>query len=957
MERVVRVSNVTALIIIFLAGCVSAPVTAQSANTPDDPPPSRRYVDPATLDPSIPTPASVIGHAIGDGAVQYDPMVRYLRALADASPLVTLTPYAVSHEGRKLFHLTITSKANHERLDRIKARNAKLADPRTLSSSSDAQGIIEDLPGIAWMAYSIHGDELSSTDAALQLAYQLAAGTDEATTALRDELVIHIDPLMNPDGRQRYLGQLQHLVGKVPNHDYQAMQHSGLWSAGRGNHYLFDLNRDWVPQVHPETRGRATKILEWNPHLVVDSHEMGPLDTYLFDPPRDPINPYISTSSLDWRRRVSADQAKAFDQHGWSYYTREWYEEWYPGYTNAWTGLLGAIGILYEQAGVNGAAIKQAAGNTLTYQEAVHHQLVSSLANLTTLRLNRREILSDYLNDRRWALSPEQSGTEVLLVPPPTDEAGLERFLDLLNRHGLEFKQSVNSIKADDVVDVWGKPSPVQILPAGTVVVRAAQPQRRLAQALLDFDPRMTEASLQKEREDLENRRGSRMYDVTAWNVCMAYGLEGYWAKGVTDIPRNGSRAEKVLPPQAQPTYGFLIDGASSDTPLATIRLLTRECKVRVAREPFAIGGHDYLPGTLLLRRHENPESLNERVAEATGDLTLDVRPVSTALSEEGPDLGGRRFGLLHTPRVAIASQWPMSSTSFGSNWYLLDARAGLRVSPINIQRLARMDLRKYNVLVLPAARGTSGLPAVLNESVCKKLKKWVDAGGTLIAMGGSAAYLANPDRGLSAVRLKRDVLSELPVYAEELKRERLAWEVKVDLDEVWGKPKTPQEESDPDPAAEDTEARKKSDKAKDLNELRREDDWLRMFRPRGAIVAAELRPDHWICAGIVSEAKNGKRLPVLLSSSFALMSKYPVRTPVRLADAHDLRLAGLLWPEARRRWSNSAYVTVERVGFGQVILFASDPFFRGYFESTGRLLLNAVVFGPGLGTSQPVPW
>ena len=107
------------------------------------------------------------------------------------------------------------------------------------------------------------------------------------------------------------------------------MSHQGLWSAGRGNHYLFDLNRDWLMQVHPETRGRAAKIIELNPHLVVDAHEMGSLDTYLFDPPREPINGNLSERTLAWRRRFSADQAHAFDQHAWSYYTREWYEEWY----------------------------------------------------------------------------------------------------------------------------------------------------------------------------------------------------------------------------------------------------------------------------------------------------------------------------------------------------------------------------------------------------------------------------------------------------------------------------------------------------------------------------------------------------------------------------------------------------------------------------------------------------
>jgi len=268
--------RMTAVLAIMATGCAIGPLTANRARAGDTTGTSQvpRGVAGAgeakLLDPRVPTPESVIGHVVGNGAVRYDQMVRYLQALADASPYVTLTPYAESHEGRTLYFLTITSETNHARLAEIKADNAKLADPRKLAGDQEAERIVASLPGVAWLAYAIHGDELSSTDAAVQVAYQLAAGTDEATRRLRDELVVHIDPLMNPDGRERFLGQLQHLTGKVQNPDYQAIQHWGLWSAGRGNHYLFDLNRDWVPLIHPETRGRAARILEWNPHLVVD---------------------------------------------------------------------------------------------------------------------------------------------------------------------------------------------------------------------------------------------------------------------------------------------------------------------------------------------------------------------------------------------------------------------------------------------------------------------------------------------------------------------------------------------------------------------------------------------------------------------------------------------------------------------------------------------------------------
>ena len=906
-------------------------------------------------DSHVPTPESVIGHEIGDGAVRYDAAVRYLSALAEASPYVTMTPYAKTHEGRALYFLTITSRANHARLEQIKADNAKLADPRTMRDAAEAERIKSTLPGIAWLAYSIHGDELSGTDAAVQLAYQLAAGTDPATRRLRDELVIHIDPMMNPDGRERYLSQLQTLTGKVSNPDYQAMQHSGLWSAGRGNHYLFDLNRDWLMQVHPETRGRAAKILEWNPHLVVDAHEMGSLDTYLFDPPREPINGNLSERTLAWRRRFSADQAAAFDQHAWSYYTREWYEEWYPGYTNAWTSLLGAVGILYEQAGVNAASVKQAAGNVLTYRDAVHHHLVSSLANLESLRANRGEIISDYLDEHEWAVSADRSGSEALIIPPPADRARFVRFTDLLSGHGIEFGLSQKAFSAENTVDVWGHHTDTQRMPIGSLVVRAAQPRRRLVHALLDFDPHMTDTFLHDERKDIENRRGTRVYDTTAWNLCMAYGFEAFWAQRLSDATTTPLRDTHPARAAKVPGYGYLIDGAGSDIHRAVVRLLEADCKVRIAAEPFSVSGHRYEPGSVLIRKNENAENLADLVRRAVNDLDVDLRGTDTALSEDGPDLGGRRFGLLARPRIAIASQFPIATTSFGAVWHLLDERIGLRVSPINVQRIGRMDLRKYNVIVLPNTWSGGALAAIFNEKVTARLKSWIEAGGTLVAVGSSAAFVAGKDRGLSSVQLRRDVLDELNVYEEALERERSARNIKVDRDEVWGTSAPDADETNP--AKKGAKAKSKGSATDDTKSLERKDAFQRMFSPSGAIVTAILDAEHWLCAGASPSANGESKLPVMVSGSNVFLSKYPVRTPVRLAAADDLRLSGLLWPEARARMANSAYVTVERVGNGQIILFASDPFFRGYFEATGRLFLNAMLHGPGLGARQSVPW
>jgi len=934
--------------------CSSCRARAAVASESESQKPFFENVD---FDAAVPSPEAVIGHRIGEKAVRYDTLVRYIEALVQSSPRLRLASYGQSHKGRRLYYLTITSPDNQKRLAEIKADNAKLSDPRLLPTDKEAERILQTMPAVAWLGYSIHGDELSSTDAAIYVAYHLAAGKDKATRHLLDNLVIHIVPLINPDGRERYLSQLEHLTGVIPNSDYQAMQHRGLWSAGRGNHYLFDLNRDWLVHTQPEVQALGRVIHSWNPHLLVDSHEMGPYETYLFDPPCQPLNPQLSQQNLAWRKRFGADHAAAFNRYGWSYYTKGWYSEWSPIYTSSWANLLGAIGLLYEQAGANAASVKQPAGTEMTYRQTVHHHIVSSLTNLETLAANRHEILRDYLADRRWAVAKDGTDNKVFLLPPPADTSKMKRFVELLERQGIEFEFSEAPFDGKGLSDVWGNTLEKKRFPTGTLIVKSQQPLRRLLYSLLEFDPHFTDEFLVEERKELENYRDTRIYDVSSWNLAMAFGLDAYWAERCPKV-ESSRDASKLLVRSAKLEgrggYGYLIDFASSDIYPVLVDLFDNGCFPRAATKPFQIEGTGYKRGSILLRASENPDGLFTILENICAELDVRVDPVDTALSEEGPDLGDPAFELLTPPRVAIASQWPISSTSFGSVWYLFDHRLGLRTSPINIQGIGRIDLRKYNVLVLPEG---GGLGRVLGAAERQKIKRWVEAGGTLIALGRSAAFLAQKEMGLSSVRLRRNVLEDLSVYQEAVERERAAQNIKVDPDQIWGTktPKTkavkaqaPKEDGQTEKDQKDRVANKATE---DIEALKRKDQWQRLFSPWGTFLAGRVNTEHWLAFGLES------RLPILFMGSYAFMSKRPVSTVVRLEDECCLRLGGLLWPEARQRISNTAYATVESLGNGQVILFATDPTFRAWLPAVQRLFFNAVLLGPGLGASQPVPW
>ena len=940
-----------AFISVFCSSCRASMATVSGNES------ARPFVEEADYDATIPTPETVIGHGIGDKAVRYDALLRYLEALARSSQRVTLTKYGESHKGRMLYYLTITGIDNHKRLAGIKTQNSKLSDPRALSGPKEADRILETMPAVAWLGYSIHGDELSSTDAAMYLAYHLAAGKDKATRNLLDKVVIHIVPLINPDGRERYLSQLEHLTGAISSPDYQAMQHRGLWSAGRGNHYLFDLNRNWLAQTQPEVRTLAGVIHSWNPHLLVDSHEMGPYDTYLFDPPREPLNRNLSRQNLSWRRRFGSDHAAAFNRHGWSYYTKSWYSEWSPIYTSSWANLLGTIGLLYEQAGTDAASVTQPAGIETTYRETVHHHIVSSMTNLETLAANRREILSDFLADRRWAVSEQGPDNETFLLPPHTDTSRARRLVELIQHQGIEVEFSEAPFEAEGVTDVWGKALAKKTFPKGTLIVRAAQPLRRMLHTVLEFDPHFTDEFLADERKELENHRDTRIYDASSWNLAMAFGLEAYWARSTPKV-ESSSDTSKLLrlscKLESRGGYGYVIDFAGSDIYPALVRLFDNKCHPRAATKPFQIEGISCKQGSILLRGHENPKDLFAVLEDICTELDVNVHPVDTALSDDGPDLGDPKFELLTKPRVAIASQWPVSSTSFGSVWCLFDHTLGLRSSPINVQSIGRIDLRKYNVLILPES---GGLDRVIDDKGQEKIKRWIEAGGTLIALGKSAAFLAEEDRGISSVRLRRNVLKCLSVYKESVQRERDARNIKIDTGEIWGT-RTPEKKAENAQASKvdgekETVQKDKDSKddKEDIEKLERKDQWQRLFSPWGIFLAGSVNTEHWLGFGLEH------RIPVMFMGSYAFMSKHPVSTVVRLEDKGSLRLSGLLWPEARERLSNTAYATVESLGNGQVILFAADPTFRTWLPGIQRLFFNAVLLGPGMGASQPVPW
>ncbi|MBE0566454.1 MAG: hypothetical protein IH621_10875, partial [Krumholzibacteria bacterium] len=516
----------TMLVLVGLAAAATAAPTGLNRGVP--PTSVEDLLPGAVFAPDLPTLPDVTGNAPAERPLRPEEVLAWFEALAAASPRARLVEFARTHEGRPLVYLAVSDEATIADLDGFKARHADRLDPRT--GAAPAPG---DKP-VAWMAYGIHGDELSSTDAAALLAWWLVAGEDERARDLRRGLLVLIDPCENPDGRARYLAQTTAFAHRTANPDQEDLSHRAVWPWGRGNHYLFDLNRDWFTMVHPESR-RSAEIAAWLPQLVVDSHEMGANSTYLFPPARHPFNPLLPANTQKWALPFSADQAAALDARGYPYFSGEWNEEFFPGYGSSWARYLGSVGILYEMSRTTGTMVKQRGGTVRSFGQAVDHQLTSSIANLETLLAHGAEVLTDHAAARGAIAEAGRSGTSRAWVFPPEPRqpertAGLAR---LLADQGIEVHQLAAATDAADLVDGRTGERGKRTLPAGTLLVRLDQPSGALARALLDPHVPMETVFFQDEREYLEKGKGSRLYETTAWSLALGRGVPAFWAAKV----------------------------------------------------------------------------------------------------------------------------------------------------------------------------------------------------------------------------------------------------------------------------------------------------------------------------------------------------------------------------------------------------------------------------------------
>lgn len=683
------------------------------------------------------SPEQYMGYKIGTRYTRHHKIVEYFRAVAQAKPeMVKLEKYGETNEGRELMLAFIASPENLQKLETIRNNNLGFAG---LSSSKAAT---ETAPAIVWLSYNVHGNETSSSEAALMTLWALVDPNNAQSKEWLQNTVVVIDPCINPDGRDRYVNWFNGAVGTAYNPDPAAREHAEPWPGGRSNHYNFDLNRDWAWQTQVESQQRVKKYNQWMPHVHVDFHEQGINEPYYFAPAADPLHEVITPWQRDFQVMIGKNNARYFDKNGWLFFTKERFDLLYPSYGDTYPVYNGAIGMTFEQGGGprGGMGVINEDGDTLTLLDRATHHYTTGLSTIETASRNKQKLLDEfkkYFEDGQAG----KIGEYKTYVMTSKDENKIKAVIKLLDQNGIAHGTVTNKnfrglnyfTGKDDAFTDEGF----------HVAVSAYQPRSVMAKVLLEPKTVVTD---------------SNTYDITAWSIPYAYGVKGYAVKEKLELS-NAVKLIGVLN-EAKSAYGVLIPYQSFNAAKALAHMLKNGIKVRFAEKPFTYNGRNFDRGTLIVLKTSNPANWNAVANEACRLNNLQPVAVETGFMDKGTDFGSPDVKIINGAlKVAMLTGDQTSSLSAGEVWHFFEKQLDYPITLLNAADLARINIRNYQVLILP-----DGSYRILNDkAVSDKLKDFVRSGGKLIALDNAVSLMAGADWG---IKLKDDKSEDKSEYA-----------------------------------------------------------------------------------------------------------------------------------------------------------------------------------------------
>ncbi len=688
-----------ALLMILVFAFAKA-VTAQSLV---DPTLNYYLPDNVTYNSEISTPQEILGYVPGKWHVTHDKLTEYMRVLANQSDRITLENRGTTYEGRPLLLLTITSSENHNNLEKIKADHVDLSDGSNASTA--------DMPIVVYQGFSIHGNEASGANAALLLAYHLAAGQGTEMDDLLKNTIILLDPSLNPDGLQRFADWVNQHKSKNVNPDSYDREYKETWPGGRTNHYWFDMNRDWLPVQLPESQARIETFHSWMPNILTDHHEMGTNATFFFQPGiPSRTHPLTPAMNQQLTRKIGDFHAAELNKIGSLYYTEESYDDFYYGKGSTFPDVNGSIGILFEQASSRGHA-QNSENGVLTFPFTIRNQFTAGISTLKAAVSMRQEIL-DY-HKKFYTDARKEVGTGAIIFGDHTDAGRTDALADILMRHKIE----VRSLKND--VTKNGKTYKKDY----AYIVPKNQKNSRLIQAMF---------------EKRTSFQDSLFYDISAWTFPLAFDMD-YDENASLSDGTNGIEVKYGIGDITTSDYSYLMRWNEYKTPTILNILLSEGIRAKVAMEKFSIEGKDYEYGTILIPVQNQKWDAGE-FADRLGDISIhegiNFEGVQSGLTT-GIDLGSRQFRALKQPKIALLTGDGINPYDAGEIWHLLDQRYDIMVTKIDINDINRKDLSRYNTIIVPS---TNGSP---ENEVIDQLKEWTRAGGTLIGYRSALRWMS----------------------------------------------------------------------------------------------------------------------------------------------------------------------------------------------------------------------
>jgi hypothetical protein len=713
------------------------------------------FKDKSPFNPDIPSPEEFLGYPIGDQHTRHDLIVAYLQKLADVSDRASIEVYGHSHEKRKLVMFTVSTPENLNNLEAIKNEHLKFVDPNQSPTNYD------ELPIFVQLGYSVHGNEPSSSEAAMLTAYTLVASNNPEVMNYIENGIIFIDPTINPDGRDRHTQWANQFKANSLVSDGSDAEHNEAWPRGRTNHYWFDLNRDWLLAVHPESQGKLNWYHKWYPNVVTDFHEMGTNSNYFFEPMKpigsqDPIMPKENYEDLN--NLFAPYYAEALDNIGSLYYTKESFDGTYPGYGSSYPDLQGALALLFEQASSRGH-LQDTEYGTISFAFTIRNQYKSSIAtvkaaveNKATLRKYQQDFFKSAINEKA------PTGFTAYEFGDAYDMNRNKEFVDFLLKHKIKVYKNGNKFR-----------------------VPLKQAQRRMVQTMF---------------ETYSKYRDSVFYDASAWSVGNFYNMPYKGLKSTAlgeEITSSESLVSVTSVPKSE--YAYIMDWDDYYAPSALYYMQSKGLKVSSAFKPFSIetnaGNKSFNYGTIMIpvsKQKKSSTEVYEIINKAQKKYKVPVYSAKTGFSLKGIDLGSNNFRTLNKPKAALLIGDDINGYEAGEVWHLLDTRVHMPITKIQMRSFRGANLYKYNTLVM-----VSGSYSQLDSIQRKRLKDWASKGNTLITIASASKWVIDKKLVNEAIIQKpkpkskeKKVTERLPYVdaSEHIGRERLGGAIfEVDLD------------------------------------------------------------------------------------------------------------------------------------------------------------------------------